>query len=113
MLHTANRKGYLETYVTRKNGSLLLECIKYDDDGSTERIDEAVQGDFYLVLKSDFRGPRLYVPFREGMIVLSREAWKHERYTGPSPVESEIQPGCHPDFPRRAKLWYELFPRSH
>lgn len=107
---SSNWKGYHEHYHLQEDGRLALLTITYDEDRSTLRVDEVLGGDFDAVLKSAFFGPRLYVPFRGGVLVSDRTAWKHERYEGRSPREKKLYPGCHPDFPDAAKLSHEVFP---
>jgi hypothetical protein len=106
---TANWKGYTEEWRITEEGRLVLVAFDYDDRAWKRReVNETITGDFYLVLKSDFEGPRIYVPFRDGVIVLDRARWLHEAYYGASPVDTELRPGCHPDFPKTARLWYQL-----
>ena len=107
---TANWKGYTERWQLTRDGHLVLLGFEYDDDEREEQVrdvGEQIEGQFYLVLKSEFEGPRLYVAFRDGVLVADRSAWKHEEYVGNSPIATELRSGGHPDFPRRAKLWYQ------
>ncbi len=104
---SANWKGYTEAYRLGRDGRLTLLRFDYD---KTERpsmiVNETLEGDFYVVLKALFDGPRLYVPVRNGVLVLDKSAWLHEAYTGPSPVSTELRSGCDPSYPENPKLWY-------
>ena len=95
----------------RTSGWTLLSSPSTRSNRSTSRptriVNEALEGNFYVVLKALFNGPRLYVPFRNGVLVLDRSAWLHEAYTGPSPVSTELRPGCDPSYPENPRLWYE------
>jgi hypothetical protein len=105
---SANWKGYTEAYRLGRDGRLTLLRFDYDESSRPTRIvNETLEGDFFVVLKALFNGPRLYVPFREGVLVLDRSAWLHEAYTGPSPVSTELRPGCDPSYPENPRLWYE------
>ena len=66
------------------------------------------EGDFFMVLKSKFDGPRQYVPFVDCHLVTDSDRWLHERYTGNKPTAKQIWDGLHPDYPDKARLWYEL-----
>lgn len=105
---TANWKGYIIHFRLKADGRLVLDYFRYDTPGTPPRVcGEILEGDFYLVLKSTFQGPRLYIPFQNGLINLDQKAWLHENYIGNSPIATELRAGCHPDFPSRAHLWYE------
>lgn len=107
---TGNWKGFVERWLLSEAGRLILVGFEYDDFEREDRIrdvHETLEGDFYLVLKSEFEGPRLYIPFRDGVLVTDRARWKHEDYVGPSPIAAELRAGPHPQFPRPARLWYE------
>jgi hypothetical protein len=106
---TANWKGFTEVYRLTRAGHLVLERFDYDDRAIPTRIvGETLAGDFYLVLKCHPMGLRLYVPFRDGSLVLDGSAWLHEVYTGPSPVQTELRQGCNLDFPGPSLLWHEI-----
>ena len=104
---SSNWKGYAEAYRLGRDGRLTLLRFDYDAPSRPPRIvNETLEGDFYVVLKALFNGPRLYVPFRNGVLVLDRGHWLHEAYTGPSPVSTELRAGCDPSYPENPKLWY-------
>lgn len=98
--YTSNWKGYTRVLRLGPDGRLTLLRFKYDDPKLKPRVvNEVLEGDFYIVLKTEFFGPRLYVPFRDGVLVMDRDAWLHEREAENSPLMAGICPGCHPDFP--------------
>jgi len=106
---TANWKGYVERWHLKPDGALHLDAIVYDDEKIPPLLaNERIEGDFHLVVKSEFEGPRQYIPFVASQIVLDEARWLHEQYVGPSPVKTELRAGKHPDFPRAARLWYEM-----
>jgi len=110
MVRTSNWKGYHEAWKLRADGRLVLDRIEFDEYGREPLVaNEVVEGDLFLVLKSTFESPRVYIPFESGVIVLDRSRWLHEAYVAPSPSNrtTEIRPGAHPDFPNAARLWYE------
>lgn len=105
---TGNWSGFHEVYRLAADGSLTLVRFEYDARDVPPRVvDERLTGDFYLVMKAAFEGPRLYVPFRAGLLVTERDAWLHEDYIGNSPIATELRRGVHPAFPGRPRLWYE------
>lgn len=109
VMKTSNWKGYVERWRLQRDGRLVLDAIVYDDDRIPPLVtNEPIDGDLFLVLKSTFQGPRLWIRFVSGIVVLDTHAWLHEAYVGPSPVQTEIVPGPHPDFPGPARLWHEL-----
>lgn len=96
---TANYKGFQEHWRLSPEGRLVLVAFEYGPLTSKpriRRIGETIHGDFYLVLKSQFEGPRMYVAFRDGLLVTDRGAWKHEHYPDPQRFTAEIRPGPHP-----------------
>jgi hypothetical protein len=99
---TSNWKGFTQFYALQATAECILLSIRYDDDGTTQQINETLQGDFFLCFKSDFFGPRLYVPFQDGKLVLERDEWIHEFPTGLELFSKEFSYGCHPDFPNKA-----------
>jgi hypothetical protein len=106
---TANWKGCTALYRLTRSGQLVLDRFDFDDSSrASQLVNETLEGDFYVVLKSNFSGPRAYVPFRQGTIVLDQAEWIHEAYVGNSPNATELRPGRHPDFPHAARLWYQL-----
>jgi len=108
MVSTGNWKGYTAFCRLTHAGQLILERFDFAETGRPPQLaNETVGGAFYLVIKSSFNGPRVYVPFRDGAIVLERAQWLHEAYVGDSPIATELRRGCHPEFPGAARLWYQ------
>jgi hypothetical protein len=94
---TCNWAGFVPAFRITRDDALVLERFEYwSPDWPDKQVNETLDGDFYLVLLARFFGPRLYVPFRGGRIVLDRAAWLHETDEG---AKSEYRAGCHPDFP--------------
>jgi hypothetical protein len=96
---SCNWKGYKEVY--RLHGHRRLTLLRFDYDFGQRPpyvVNESIEGEFYLVFKMDFFGPRLYVPFRDGSLLLDHEEWRHE--VGPL-LARQFRQGCHPDFPNR------------
>ena len=78
---SANWKGYTEEYRLTKEGTLVLE--RYSYRGSFDNLpptpaNETLRGNFFMVMKPDFRGLRTYVPFRDGVIVEDANEWVRE-----------------------------------
>jgi hypothetical protein len=51
-------------------------------------VGETLEGDFWLVTRETAFGPRTYIPFRDGKIVVDKTAWVFED----SPNPSEFSP---------------------
>lgn len=75
---TANWRGYIASYRLSRDGRLALVSYYYPAIADTEGIDEQLVGDYWLVMKEDFFGPRVYIPFQNGVIVKDREQWRKE-----------------------------------
>jgi hypothetical protein len=83
------------------NGELQLASYQYVPAPKNPPLEvhETLTGDFWLVLKRHFFGPRVYVPFRGGRIVEDATAWVREPSTGndepwepPNPAPKLILP---------------------
>ncbi|MBK6460702.1 MAG: hypothetical protein IPF92_06810 [Myxococcales bacterium] len=95
---SANWKGYTEVLHLGADGRLTLVRFDYASRELPSRVvNERITGDFFLVLKATFRGPRLYVRFRDGVLE-DAAAWLHEEST-PGTFERTLREGAHPDFP--------------
>jgi hypothetical protein len=60
-----------------------LELLQYRyplslSKAQTQAVNETLTGDFWLVMKHNFFGPRTYVPFRDGRIVEDELEWHRE-----------------------------------
>jgi hypothetical protein len=88
MIFSANWKGYTPTYRITKKGSLELISYSYVKNG-IEEIDppEELEGDFWLMFKESFFAPRLYIPFKDGKIILEKNKWL--QYKGDSWAKSK------------------------
>lgn len=73
---SANWKGYAELFQLTAAGRLVLLGFKYDYEPERQHlVNETLEGDFFMVLKQSFFAPRLYVPFRDAVLVTDRAAW--------------------------------------
>lgn len=100
---TANWKGFRERWRLTREGRLVLVGFEYDDLDCPPRrhnVGEVIDGTFYIVLKSQFEGPRMYVPFRDGFLVEDQGDWKHEHIDAGF-VRRDLRSGPHPHFPVR------------
>jgi hypothetical protein len=71
-------RGFTSTFQIDSGGELELVSYHYprsSGKATTEPIHEKLVGDFWLVLKHSFFGPRTYVPFKDGRIVEDETAW--------------------------------------
>jgi hypothetical protein len=71
-------RGYIANFRLYPDGRLQL--IGYDypfsqGKGHRKNVGAWLTGDFWMVLKRSFYGPRTYVPFREGVVVEDTAAW--------------------------------------
>lgn len=78
---TALWRGYVASFRLYPDGRLALVRYTYpsfDPHGAPDHVEtlhEELTGDFWLVLKADFCGPRTYVPFVAGRVVVDRRRW--------------------------------------
>lgn len=71
-------RGYTATFRLDSEGELELVSYRYPRSltkTETEPVNEKLSGDFWLVLKHNFFGPRTYVPFKDGKIVEDESEW--------------------------------------
>jgi hypothetical protein len=97
---TANWKGFRERWRLTPEGRLVLVGFEYDDVARPARrrtIGEVIEGSFYIVLKTEFEGPRMYVAFRDGTLVVNQGDWRHEDFDAELFLH-DIHPGPHPHF---------------
>lgn len=77
---TALWRGSIASYELAPDGRLWLTGYEYPFTNlPTQRISEALKGDFWLVLKEKFLGPRMYLPFRSSTIVADSDKWIYEK----------------------------------
>ena len=71
-------RGAIAHYRLLADGRLCLQHYEYPFDPlqSDEAVEEILEGDFWLMMKSRFYGDCTYVPFREGRIVTDRSCWE-------------------------------------
>lgn len=87
---TALRRGYIAHYRLNQDGSLDLVSYSYPVSGPPghDPVGETFEGDFWLVMRETAFGPRTYIPFRDGKVVVDRVAWVFED----SPFPSSFSP---------------------
>jgi hypothetical protein len=71
-------RGYTATFRLDSEGELELLSYRYPRTmmrAVTEPVNEKLSGDFWLVLKHNFFGPRTFVPFKDGKIVEDEFEW--------------------------------------
>jgi len=75
---TALWRGYVATFRLDAHGELELVSYRYplaSSKSTTQAVHEKLSGDFWLVLKRNFFGPRTYVPFKDGKIIEDASTW--------------------------------------
>lgn len=89
-------RGYVAEFTLDSGGSLTLDayCFPSAPKKPRQAVNERLTGDFWLVMKSNFEGNRVYVPFRAGIIVADENSWLIE---GDESLESLK----HPKRPKR------------
>jgi hypothetical protein len=77
-------RGYVAEFRLGPDGELVLEEYRYPTpsfrDWRRQAVGERLTGDFWLVMKPDFLGQRVYIPFLAGRIVEDKKAWVIEPY---------------------------------
>ncbi|MES2788940.1 MAG: hypothetical protein V4719_04905 [Planctomycetota bacterium] len=76
-------RGYVATYCLRVDGRLELTRYDYPLPGpkSGTVLSEFLTGDFWLIMKSEFKGPTVFVPFLNGHLISDETAWVIDRDT--------------------------------
>jgi hypothetical protein len=77
-------RGYVATFRLHPDGSLELvgyEYMRSVGKWEPHPVGERLAGDFWLVLKRNFFGPRTYLPFRAGLVVEDGTEWVAEPET--------------------------------
>jgi hypothetical protein len=83
-------RGYVAHYRIDAEARVTLVRFGYPfrhdlpEDERAEDIGEELIGDYWLVFKDRFFGPRTYVPARDGRVVPERDQWSFEPDPGPS-----------------------------
>lgn len=70
-------RGYVATFRLRPDGCIELKRYDYPNSRPRFGVDvlEVLKGDFWLIMKAEFFGPRVYVPFVAGQIVSDDKKW--------------------------------------
>lgn len=88
-ISTALYRGCVSVFRIQTNGSLMLEGFDYsfqDRNRSFERVDEPLEGDYWLLMRAGFAKQAVYVPVRDGVVTKDRNAWRFEEpRVGPLP----------------------------
>lgn len=68
-------RGFVAEFTLASDGSLTLDAYRFPLAPNKPRqvVNERLFGDFWLVMKSDFAGNRVYVPFRAGIVVAEHD----------------------------------------
>ena len=74
-------RGYVSVYRLCSEGRLVLEKFEYpfEKNRKPDVVNELLEGDFFLVMKSQFRGPRTYIPFKMGVVISDKDKWVVEQ----------------------------------
>jgi hypothetical protein len=101
---SANWRGYVASFRLTSEGRLVLVSYNYPASAKktreevnepligdnwitipeepfgpgTEEVEEQLVGDFWIVMTEEFFGRRIYIPFRDGVIVKDRDQWNKE-----------------------------------
>lgn len=69
--------GYISEFSIDRNGRLTLDSFLFPTAPGKPRqlVGEKVEGDFWLVMKSDFFGDRVYIPFKDGGVIADESKW--------------------------------------
>jgi len=71
-------RGYVSVYELNNEGEIRLVKFEYPFGGTPREADEAdetLEDDFWLQLRTDFFGDKLFVPFEGGKIVTDERKW--------------------------------------
>ncbi|GHA36507.1 hypothetical protein ACFFLZ_22840 [Photobacterium aphoticum] len=72
-------RGYVSVYELVPSGEMHLVKFEYPF-GRTPRepdeADEVLDGDFWLELRTEFFGDKMFVPFENGRIVTDKSKWR-------------------------------------
>lgn len=79
MLNTACWRGYVSAYELMPSGKLRLIRFEYSighNPDDYDEVDEVLEGDFWLDLRTGFFGAKMLVPFENSQIVTDRSKWR-------------------------------------
>lgn len=70
-------RGYVAEFVLSHEGTITLVAFHYTVASEKLHVqaNEQLKGDFWLVMKSNFDGNRVYVPFESNVIVADEKRW--------------------------------------
>ena len=70
-------RGYVGHYLLDESGHFYLKGFEYPfgKHDLCDLANEKILGDFYLVFAENFYGDRIYVPFRDGVIISDESHW--------------------------------------
>jgi hypothetical protein len=70
-------RGYIADFRLSPGGTLTLIAFHYPLalGKPTVQVNERLEGNFWLVMKSHFEGNRVYIPFEAGMLVTDEQQW--------------------------------------
>lgn len=73
-------RGYIAEYAIDNDGCMSLVAYRYPlaPNKPCVELNERLEGDYWLVMKSRFIGKRVYVPFRAGVLVTDEAEWLTE-----------------------------------
>lgn len=73
-------RGYIANFRLTAKGCLILCGYSYPvaESKKEERFEEVLHGNFWMVMKHNFFGPRTYIPIYDGRIVESEADWIRE-----------------------------------
>lgn len=76
-------RGYVSVYELTSAGEIVLIKFEYPYGRTPREPDDAsevLKGDFWLQFRTEFFGDKLFVPFKNGMLVTDKNEWiKFER----------------------------------
>ncbi|MHC5537641.1 hypothetical protein ACYOEI_05355 [Singulisphaera rosea] len=81
VLCTGLWRRYVATFVLERDGRLKLATFEYlisVREWQREEIDELLEGDFWMVMRPHFNADRIYIPFRESVVIEDRDRWLTE-----------------------------------
>jgi hypothetical protein len=70
-------RGFVANYHLTSEGTIRLVAYQYpfaENQPKTE-VNEQLEGDFWLKMKSNFKGVSVYIPFLSGIIVADKDCW--------------------------------------
>lgn len=71
-------RGYVSVYELKQSGEIYLVKFEYpfgSESSESDEVNERLEGDFWLDLRTEFFGSRLFVPFENGQIVIDKDKW--------------------------------------